>query len=272
MDYMGSLLEKVVNCTPQDQVEFLCKAALEKSSGIPGRSVLQKCRREDEMQPRWTVPCLDLDDGEEGEELQADENSRNDPSKYLALPTDTERKACYRKFYEATSSTALATGICGVCARECGAMDESLHRMALSDIPNSHRLVPKVLHPAHDIYNGQLLQPEAVEVNGPHTTTSVCQACLDELRKPSNKPPRYALANGLWIGRIPWQLQVLTFPEQLLIAHLYPRVFVFKLFPKHQGGTRQASGLQNAMRSNVSTYDMSMDGISAMLRGDLMPR
>ena len=95
---------------------------------------------------------------------------------------------------------------------------------------------------------------------------------MDELRKPGDKPPQYSLANRLWIGRILWQLQVLTFPEQLLIAHLYPRVFVFKLFPKRQGSVRQASGLQNAMRGNVSTYDMPMDGISTMIQGNLMPR
>ncbi|KAL4068190.1 hypothetical protein J3A83DRAFT_4097740, partial [Scleroderma citrinum] len=56
--------------------------------------------------------------------------------------------------------------------------------------------------------------------------------CLDELQKPSNTPPQYSLANILWIGCIPWQLQVLTFPEQLLITHLYSHVFIFKLFPK----------------------------------------
>jgi len=95
---------------------------------------------------------------------------------------------------------------------------------------------------------------------------------LDELRKPGDKPPRYSLANNLWIGRILWQFQVLTFPEQLLIAHLYPHVFIFKLFPKRQGGVRQASGLQNAMWGNVCTYDMSMDGIAKMVQGELMPR
>jgi hypothetical protein len=35
---------------------------------------------------------------------------------------------------------------------------------------------------------------------------------------------------------VPWQFQVLTFPEQLLIALLYPWVFMFKLFPKKIGG------------------------------------
>lgn len=45
-------------------------------------------------------------------------------------------------------------------------------------------------------------------------------------------PPCYALANQLWIGQIPQQLQVLTFPEQLLVSLVCPHVFVFKLFPK----------------------------------------
>jgi hypothetical protein len=70
---------------------------------------------------------------------------------------------------------------------------------------------------------------------------------------------------------VPWQLQVLTFPEQLLIALLYPRVFMFKLFPKKIGGVRDASTLQHGMRGNVSTYDMPQEGVSSMLQGKLMP-
>jgi len=258
-----------MNCAPSDQVDFLRRAALEKRTSSPRATVLRKRRREDEAHHWWTVQRLNEEDDEEGPPGDEDDY---DPSKYLALPTEEERKECYRKFYKATSSATLAAGICGICARECRAMDESLQKMSLDDIPNSHRLVPRVLHPAHDLYSNRLLQPEAVEVDGPRTIVSVCLACLDELRKPGDKPPQYSLANRLWIGRILWQLQVLTFPEQLLIAHLYPRVFVFKLFPKRQGSVRQASGLQNAMRGNVSTYDMPMDGISTMIQGNLMPR
>ena len=228
--------------------------------------VCQKRKREDVAHPRRTAQCLDKG------EKELDDEDGYEPLKYLMLPTEEERKACYCKFYEATLSVALSAGICGACAKECGAMDENLERMALSDMPNSYRLVPKTLHPAHDIYDGRLFQPEAVETDGQHTFMSICQVCLDELRKPGDKPLRYSLANNLWIGCIPWQLQVLTFPEQLLIAHLYPRVFVFKLFLKRQGGVRQTSGLQNAMRGNVCTYDMSMDGIAKMVQGELMPR
>ncbi|KAG1836484.1 hypothetical protein F4604DRAFT_1518694, partial [Suillus subluteus] len=84
--------------------------------------------------------------------------------------------------------------------------------------------------------------------------------------------PRLSLANNLWIGRVPWQLQVLTFPEQLLIALLYPRVFVFKLFPKKFSGVRDASMLQRGMRGNISTYNMPLEGVASMLEGKLLPR
>ena len=252
------LLEKVMKSAPPEQIEFLHNVALQKKGGTQHPTVHQKHKREHVILPRRTAQCLD-----KGDEELDEEDDRHEPSKYLALPTEEEHKACYRRFYEVTSGAATSTGICGVCTRECGAMEESLNRMALSDGPNSYRLVFKTPHPAHDIYDGRLLQLEVVETDGQHTFISVCQACLDELWKPGDKPPQCSLANNLWVGWIPWQLQGLTFPEQLLIAHFYPHVFVLKLFPKRQGSVRQASGLQNALRGNVSTYDMSIDGIAS---------
>ncbi|KAI5997900.1 hypothetical protein EDD15DRAFT_2109092, partial [Pisolithus albus] len=109
------------------------------------------------------------------------------------------------------------------------------------------------------------------EVDG-LTMVNLCMSCLQDLRSAKEKPPQYSLANGLWIGPVPWQLQILTFSEQLLIALLYPRVFVFKLFPKKIGGVRDVSACQRAMRGNVSTYALDMKGIASMIEGSLMPR
>ncbi|KAL1668374.1 hypothetical protein GGF50DRAFT_35151, partial [Schizophyllum commune] len=83
--------------------------------------------------------------------------------------------------------------------------------------------------------------------------------------------PKYALANDLWIGPIPWVLQQLTIPEQLLLALVYPRVFVFKLRPKI-GGVMNIESNQRAMRGNVSSYDLDANGIAGMIEGDLLPR
>jgi hypothetical protein len=76
------------------------------------------------------------------------------------------------------------------------------------------------------------------------------------------------LANDLSVGPVPWQF--LTFPEQLLVAHLYPRIYVFKLYTK--SGSSDPSKLQLAMHGSVGTYDLDMHGISSMIDGNLMPR
>jgi hypothetical protein len=59
------------------------------------------------------------------------------------------------------------------------------------------------------------------DIKGPvldDTCKWICKQCVLSLNK--GKTPKYALANGLWMGRIPAQLQNLTFAEQLLIARV----------------------------------------------------
>src|ERR1700729_3807572 len=48
--------------------------------------------------------------------------------------------------------------------------------------------------------------------------SSVCFTCVEFLQK--GKIPILALANGLWVGEIPNELQELTYAEQLLIARV----------------------------------------------------
>ncbi|KAJ3742590.1 hypothetical protein DFH05DRAFT_1370912, partial [Lentinula detonsa] len=100
----------------------------------------------------------------------------------------------------------------------------------------------------------------------------VCSDCWGELNHKTDLPPKFSLANDMWIGEVPIVLQGLTFPEQLLIAQLYPRVYVFKLFPKKIGGKRDAAFLQNGMRGNVTTFELDNPGIISMLEWKLMPR
>ena len=99
----------------------------------------------------------------------------------------------------------------------------------------------------------------------------VCKYCLGEMKNKSKKPPTYSLANNLWIGRIPWQLHILTFSEQLLIALLYPQVYVFKLYSKDIDFHPDGSTLQCGMWGNVSTYDLDVKGAASMIQGNLMP-
>ena len=118
-----------------------------------------------------------------------------------------------------------------------------------------------------------LLCPEGChyDQNGVIQTVSLCRACRRDLERGGAKPPRLSLANGLWVGEIPWQLQRLSFPEQLLIAHLYPRVYVIKLFPKDRRA-HSPETLQSALAGNVTTFAFNMDKISDMIAGRLMPQ
>lgn len=204
------------------------------------------------------------------EESVAIEHGHHNIHKFLELPTSEEVDSCYHKFWEATSNKALQMSICGVCAREVSIHNDHPRLWCLTDLPNSSRLVPSTPHPAHDLFDGKLLEPRGVEGEGEGTHVRVSKHCTEELGKDGEKPPPLSLANNTWIGLIPWQLQVLTFPEQLLIALIYPHVYVFKLFPKKMGGRREA--LQRAMRGNMSSYKLSADGIASMLEGHLMPR
>ncbi|KIM37618.1 hypothetical protein M413DRAFT_258503 [Hebeloma cylindrosporum] len=197
-----------------------------------------------------------------------------DQSKYLDLPTADEVKACYRHFYEATCNNALKMVVCAVCAREVGVQEDNVIVLPLRDLPNAHRLVPRLPHRAHHLFEGKLLEPAGVQVDdepGRYKVNICCQCRSSLENEKCNLPPAISLANDMWIGRIPEVLSSLTFPEQLLISHLYPRVYVFKLYPK-KGFGGDPSKLQKGMRGTVSTFQLDMQGITSMLEGNLMPR
>ena len=209
---------------------------------------------------------------EEDEDIDLPSAEIDIPKHFLRAATRSQREECYARFYQATSNAALETCVCAVCGRECSVREDGVLLMPLTLMPNSHRLQPKMLHGAHDLFDGKLLDPAGVTVGVEDPIVTVCRECMQDLKKSREAPPKFALANRMWIGKIPWELQVLTFPEQLLIALLYPRVYVFKLYPKRQLGGNMLSNLQRAMRGNVSTYRLNTDAVADMVKGKLMPR
>lgn len=194
----------------------------------------------------------------------------HDLDRFLEPPSDEAIKSCYRQFYNATSSSALMLSVCAVCGRERDHHPHNVTTLDLNDIPSPSRLAPSVTHDQQSLFNGMLLEPQGVSVLDGQTMVNICSECFMDLQKDTSLPPRFSLANGLWIGPVPLELSSLTFPEQLLIAHLYPRVYVFKLFPKSGGGS--AAELQRGMRGNVSTYELNVSAAAEMVEGSLMPR
>ena len=233
-----------------------------------GRTSKLKRRRKEVDIPSRKVARVAVDDTEDDTNDDMDDDTvTND---FLELPSDEVVRDCYRQFYEATSNSALKMAICAVCARERDYYPDKVTTVRLQDIPSPSRLFPSSPHDQHLLFNGMLLEPQGISIVGDRSIASVCGECLTDLRKGSPHPPKFSLANGLWIGPVPVELSSLTFPEQLLIAHLYPRVYVFKLYPKSGGGA--GPELQRGMRGNVSTYELNVSAAAEMVEGRLMPR
>ena len=151
------------------------------------------------------------------------------------------------QFFKATSSAALESGMCSICAHEHSLHDDGLSKIYLDHLPNTNCLVPQKAHPTHDLFNGKLLELSIIQTIERHYSISICSWCSNDLKKLNDKPLHYALANQLWIGQVLWQLQVLTFPKQLLISLIYLCIFIFKLFSKQSGVVWDMSSLQYTM-------------------------
>ncbi|KAG8731290.1 hypothetical protein FRC11_004570, partial [Ceratobasidium sp. 423] len=200
-----------------------------------------------------------------------------DSENFLDLPSTQDFFNCYSHFYHASSNSALRKAICGVCARSLSLTKYTFSKIALNRIPNAERLCPTVKHPEQVLTGplGCLLEREGCTWDREEMEwiVDVCCDCQKELQKTSSLPPKYSLANDLWIGPIPWALRQLTIAEHLLIAHVYPRVFIIKLFPK--GNSRYGlpdDQIQRGMRGNVTSFELNENDVTKMIKGELMPR
>jgi hypothetical protein len=142
----------------------------------------------------------------------------------------------------------------------------------LHSIPNPEKLKPTEPHEAQTLYNGMLLEPTAITIDVQGLKqVALCHGCRKSLESNIMKPPPFSLANGLWIGPRPIELARLTLPEALLVAQVYPRVFICKLWPKDRRGVH-ADNVQSGLLGNVTSFEMNTDAIKNMTEGNLMPR
>jgi hypothetical protein len=81
-----------------------------------------------------------------------------------------------------------------------------------------------------------------------------------------------ALANNMWIGRVPFELSVLTLPERLLIALYFPAAYVVKLYPKMRGARSwDKETVNSGLKGNVATYKLNTAQIAGITSGNTMP-
>ena len=169
-------------------------------------------------------------------------------------------------FIDHTSNSAMATGVCAACAQETDHKD--LTQYPFDHNPNPHRLRPSLTHPAHDIYDGMLLQPAGIMAP---ELANLCFDCGKALN--SDKIPSFSLANGMWIGATPHEFKYLTLPERLLIAKYFPATYIIKLYPKKKGARYwDRRQMYSGLKGNVSTYQLDQGQIASMIDGSIMPQ
>ena len=202
----------------------------------------------------------DVDDDRDGQpELSAPPMS----SEFFKTSPQETVETCIARFIDRTGNAALSLGICVVCARELFCLQ--LTRYLLDEIPNRHLLAPFEPHPAHVLTEGLLLHRQAIFDVEEKAHGYVCVECVRNLKK--NRVPRLALANGMWTGDVPFELSVLTIPEQILISRHFPAAYIVKMFPKRRG----AKSLNSGVRGNVSMYRLDTKEIADLIEGNLMP-
>ena len=77
---------------------------------------------------------------------------------------------------------------------------------------------------------------------------SICDLCLTSLKK--HKVPKNALANGLWVGKVPEELTCLTFAEKLLVSRVRTNHFVVRV----SSGLSKMTG--NAIAVSIPTAEV----------------
>ena len=215
----SALLEYVAKYAPTEQLEFLLQLAEDKLTERDKKrevaEVERKRKRSEQQISRRAVRRL--------EDIPPD--STCPEAHFLQLPTGAQVKDCYQAFYNATANSAVASAVCGICGRLLDVVPNRLTLYPINSLPNVHRLVPNTPHPHHILFEGKLLDMKGVQGEGGDAIVMSCKECFDDLKGRVDSPPKYSLANNM-----------------------YPRVYVFKLYPKKISGVRDASMLQRGMR------------------------
>lgn len=186
----------------------------------------------------------------------------------MEIPSEEQERLCYKAFYDATSNSALQFRICPVCAREELASEGE--RTSLLTEPSIREVLvmsPPIGNSGSD--SDMVVLGEYLERRGGEVICWMCTDCRRALER--HILPKFALANNLLVGEVPFQLKGLTVPEQLLIARHYPRCYIFKLYPREYDGSLPSDQLYSGMAGNASLFELNTQEVVEMLRGQKMP-
>lgn len=219
----------------------------------------KKERQQDDRQGRFKRARL---------EFAAHDGDSTTDSDFLNNPDETVKEQALARFIDRTGNYRTHQASCISCAQE-HFIDEMNH-VYLDEIPHRHLLTPVYRHPAQKLVAGMLLYTPGIFTADDRQSGGICSNCLDDLQ--AGNIPVLSLVNGLWVGEVPDELQILNLPERLLVGLYFPAVYVIKLYPQQKGAKHwDPAALNSGVRGNVSTYQLNTPDIAAMIEGKLLP-
>ncbi len=182
-------------------------------------------------------------------------------------------------FLQETGSDALRTATCAVCAvrhpyrdvRVTNPLDCDLTclrvRNEADGTPGTMWEDTSVLLPyCSGPLAGLQLDPRGVEVRDDGAVNvSVCLTCHKDVKK--GKIPKFSLANGLFLGNVPKELQDLTIIEESMIALCRSKCYVIQL--KDDSLELESGHVQRGMKGHVIVYPQRPSHIATSLPPDI---
>ncbi|KAF7333268.1 ATP-dependent DNA helicase [Mycena sanguinolenta] len=175
-------------------------------------------------------------------------NSRKLPRLSLDTPADdvefpillpqSEKDQIVREFREATSNVALKRYECSFCGKFESAIHTTLRLANDLDISLLTKAVMELRtisrQPRIEVFNPQSI------INGRYVLCHLCNSAIN--KNGFSSIPLRSYANGLWIGKVPEELQDLTFLEEQCIARARATKCMYKL---NMGPTGQLAARGN---------------------------
>ncbi|KAK0453973.1 hypothetical protein EV421DRAFT_1701446 [Armillaria borealis] len=115
---------------------------------------------------------------------------------------------------------------------------------------------------------GSLLHNDALDDNG---SGHVCNDCSRHLG--SGQMPPLALANNMWIGKVPLELSILSLAERILIARHLPCTYLVKMYPKaeHAEHWLADDAVYLGLKGNISTHPLNTSHIAGLVSANVLP-
>lgn len=261
----GRLLGMVENLSEEEQEVVQVAAGKKRSYASDDLPASKRCRVEEETDEYGM--CAESSSAKNDTLVHGDGEIKVDES-FLRAPKAGVMEKCIANFIDRTSNEALTRETCMSCARTLWRHETTEY--AVTQIPNPEQLYPYDVHYAYVLTRGMLLHNRVLRNTAEGQKGSLCHDCLRDLK--ACKRPKFSLANGMWVGQVPYELSALTLPEKILIARYFPAAYVVKLFPKVKGARHwNVAGLNSGVRGNVSTYRLNVADIVDMVDPNIMP-